>query len=563
MEISLLFDIALVIIVAAVSAILIRLVRQPLIFGYVLAGIVIGPATLGLIKNPALISTLSEIGIAFLLFIIGIELDIKKLKTIGPSIIIIGIIQVLATFLVGLAAGLLLKFSAIESIYIGLILAFSSTMIVIKLLSDKNELDSIHGRIILGVLVVQDVLAVLALSLLGSSSGTFSIANFGIIIAKGTLLFGIIYVATKYLLPLVLKFVVESTELLFVGALTICFVFAGLAYYLGYSLSIGAFVAGLALGSTPFNFEIASRIKPLRDFFAIIFFVALGMSIILSGMAKLILPLIIFFLIVIVIKPIITFYAVKWFKYSNRTSFFTGTALAQVSEFSLILAAQALSLKQISEGTFTITTLITIITMILTAYIIKFDDSMYGWFSRWMKRDEIHGKDEIGKLPKKLRNHIVVFGTHRMGMKIIKTLVELKKNFVVADINPERVRTLLKKKINCVYGDMANSELYEMLHLRDASVVISSVNQFDNNLKMINAVRKENRKVIVIVATRSYTEAIRLYKAGADYVVLPETLGGEKVSNYMIHLTSTGIREWGRKHYKSIVQEEKEKLVEI
>ena len=459
MEISILYDIALVIITAAVSAILIRLFKQPMILGYVLAGILIGPAIFGLIKNPGLVATLSEIGIAFLLFIIGIELDIKKLKTVGPSVILLGIFQVVATFIVGLVAGFLLKFSLIESVYIGLILAFSSTMIVVKLLSDKNELDSIHGRIILGILVMQDVLAVLALSLL-STIGSFSIANFGITVGKGILLFAIIYLSAKYLLPLVLKFIVESTELLFVGALTIFFVFAGLAYYMGYSFSIGAFAAGLALGSTPFNFEIAGRIKPLRDFFAIIFFVALGMSIVLKGMLGIILPFLIFLLVVLVVKPFIIFLLVKKFKYSNRTSFFSGTSLAQVSEFSLILAAQGFALRHISESTFTVTTLITITTMVLTAYIIKFDDEMYGFFSRWMKREVIHGRDEIGNLPKKLKKHVVLFGTYRMGMKIIKTLVELKKDFVVVDINPERVRVLVKKKINCVYGDMINNELY-------------------------------------------------------------------------------------------------------
>lgn len=562
MEISILYDIALVIITAAVSAILIRLFKQPMILGYVLAGILIGPAIFGLIKNPGLVATLSEIGIAFLLFIIGIELDIKKLKTVGPSVILLGIFQVVATFIVGLVAGFLLKFSLIESVYIGLILAFSSTMIVVKLLSDKNELDSIHGRIILGILVMQDVLAVLALSLL-STIGSFSIANFGITVGKGILLFAIIYLSAKYLLPLVLKFIVESTELLFVGALTICFVFAGLAYYMGYSFSIGAFAAGLALGSTPFNFEIAGRIKPLRDFFAIIFFVALGMSIVLKGMLGIILPFLIFLLVVLVVKPFIIFLLVKKFKYSNRTSFFSGTSLAQVSEFSLILAAQGFALRHISESTFTVTTLITITTMVLTAYIIKFDDEMYGFFSRWMKREVIHGRDEIGNLPKKLKKHVVLFGTYRMGMKIIKTLVELKKDFVVVDINPERVRVLVKKKINCVYGDMINSELYEMLHFDEASVVISSVNQYENNLKLIKAVRKENKKAILIVATRSHPDAISLYKTGADYVILPETLGGEKVSNYMVHLTPKGIREWGKKHYKSIVQEEKEKIVEM
>lgn len=563
MDVSLLADIALIIIVASIFAGLVKLFRQPLILGYVLGGVIIGPAVLGLVQNKDLITTLSELGIAFLLFIIGLELDLKKLKEVGVSAIFVGFLQVLFTTIAGFAIAYLLGFGIIESAIIGIIISFSSTMIVIKLLSDKNELDSLHGKMMLGILIMQDILAVLALSLV-TTLNNLSISVFGMIILKGLALVAVAYILVRFILPGIFKFFETSTELLFIGALTICFILSGIAYYLGYSFAIGAFIAGVALTYTQYNIEIASRIRPLRDFFAVIFFVTLGMTVVLKGIGGILLPLIALLVAVLVIKPLITFSIMKMFRYGRRTSVITGSDLGQVSEFSLILASIALTNGLVSEATVTITTLLMVITATLTAYIINFDEKIYQLLNRIFGRDKAEAKGELTNLPdKELKDHIIVFGTHRMGMKVITHMHRERKNFVVVDFNPERVKQLIKKKVHCVYGDMNNSDLYEQLNFKKAGMVVSTVHNYEVNAMLIKKVRETNKKAVVIVATRITNEALKLYDEGADYVIFPESLGGEKIINYMKHLTPKGIKEWGKKHHKSLIEEEKDQLVRI
>ncbi len=563
MDTTLLTDIGLIIIVAALFAGLVKLFRQPLILGYVVGGIIIGPAVLGLVQNKDLISTLSELGIAFLLFIIGLELDLKKLKEVGKSAIFVGFLQVLFTTIAGFTVAYLLGFGIIESAIIGLIISFSSTMIVIKLLSDKNELDSLHGKMMLGILIMQDILAVLALSFV-TSLNNLSASVFGMIVLKGLALVAAAYILVRFILPSILKFFETSTELLFIGALTLCFILSGLAGYLGYSYAIGAFIAGVALTYTQYNLEIASRIRPLRDFFAVIFFVTLGMTVVLKGLGGIILPLIALLVAVLVIKPLITFGIMKMFRYGRRTSVLTGFDLGQVSEFSLILVSIAFAGSLVSETTVTLTTLLMVITATVTAYMINYDEKIYQLLNRLFGRDRADAKGELTNLPdRELKDHIIVFGTHRMGMKVITHMHREKKNFVVVDFNPERVKQLIKKKVHCVYGDMNNSDLYEQLNFKKAGMIISTVHNYEVNTMLIKKVRETNRKAVVIAATRITNEALRLYDEGADYVIFPESLGGEKIINYMKHLTPKGIKEWGKKHRKSLIDEEKDQLVRI
>ena len=558
-SIALLYDIGLVIIVATILAILARWLKQPLILGYVAAGIIIGPTVLGLIKNQDSISILSELGITFLLFMIGLELDINKLKQMGLPATIGGTLQVLFTFLAAFGVTLLLGFKYIEAIYIGLVISFSSTLIVVKLLSDKGELDSLHGKIILGILIIQDVLAVLALSLLNTINN-FSLNIIITVLFKGFSLFLIAYILSKYVLKYILNVISKSNELLFIGALSLCFLFAYFASFLGYSIAIGAFIAGVTLASSYQNLEIAGRIKPLRDFFLVLFFVSLGMQIIVKEIAPLIVPIVIFFLLTIIAKPIIIFIIMKFLKFGNRTSFFTGMNLGQISEFSLIVAAQGLVLGHISQSMFSAVTLLTIVTIVLTAYFIKWDDKIFSALKKILAPFESKKtlESKFVNLPDKpLKDHIIVFGIYRMGLKVIDGMMKLKKNFIVVDFNPEKIRDLIKKGVHCICGDMSNLEILEELNIDKAKMVISTVHIYENSALIIKKVREVNKEAIIIVSSRSITEALSLYEHGADYVIVPESLAGEKIYNYMVHLTLPGIKKWGKVHYKSLVDEEK------
>ena len=283
---ELLFDIALVIVAATLFGYLARILKQPVVLAYIVAGLVIGPSLLGLIDDKGNITTLSTLGIALMLFLVGLELDLRKVRDAGKATIIAAFVQVSVTAAAGYLIGLLLGLSRLEAIYVSIAAAFSSTLIVVKLLSDKRELDTLHCRIVIGILVIQDVIALFALALLsgdaGISQSLFSLAKIVVMLA----LAGI----SSFLLAFAFRFIAQSLELLFLAALSWCFIFVGIAFYLDFSVAIGAFLAGISLASLPYHAEMSGRIKPLRDFFATMFFVSLGMQLSFTSLNSLIMP---------------------------------------------------------------------------------------------------------------------------------------------------------------------------------------------------------------------------------------------------------------------------------
>ncbi|MBU4407003.1 MAG: cation:proton antiporter, partial [Candidatus Altiarchaeota archaeon] len=281
MEISgalILWDLGIIVLTATLLGLIARVLKQPLILAYVVAGVLIGPAAFRLITSGHMISTFAEMGIAFLLFMVGLELDLSRLKQVGRVSVLCGLGQIAITFVFGFLLSTLLGFQQLESFYIAFILTISSTMVVIKLLSDKNELDTLHGKIALGILLVQDIVTILVLALL-TNIGSLSLSTVADPLLKGLGLVSIAIVAGVYVTPFLLRYIARSIELLFLFALSWCFVFAASSFVLGLSIGVGAFLAGLSLAAFPYNIEIIGRIKSLRDFFATIFFVSLGMQI--------------------------------------------------------------------------------------------------------------------------------------------------------------------------------------------------------------------------------------------------------------------------------------------
>lgn len=329
------------------------------------------------------------------------------------------------------------------------------------------------------------------------------------------------------------------------------FVFSAFASYLGYSFSIGAFIAGVALSTTSYSHEITGRVKPLKDFFLVLLFVTLGMQMVFHEFEKVIIPLFVLMLTVLLIKPIIIFIIVKWSGYGNRTSFFTGVQLAQVGEFSLVLASEGIALQHIKDASiFSMLIVLTIITMILTTYIIKYDDWLYNKvFDKLLKPLDRRPKKEEQLIKEPMKDHIVIFGLHRMTEKIISGIKEMKKTFIIVDYNPEKVRSLAKENINCICSDMTNPEVYEQANIKEAKIVISTVHNPQLNISLIRKVKQENKKAILMVASNTEEEAIRLYEAGADFVIIPQILGGQKVTDYIKYLKPKAIVNWGKKYY--------------
>ena len=330
-------DIAIMISIATFGAFLLKLLKQPIIPAYIITGLVIGPYGLGLVSDLGTIRVFAEIGIAFLLFVVGLEFDFSRVKSIGLISSVGGTFLTLLSFCGGALIAIGIGFKSLEIVYLALVVSFSSTLVVIKLLSDYKELDTLHGRIMVGMLLMQDIIAIVAMSIL-SSVQTFTPILLLISLLRGIGMIIVAIVASKYLFPAIFKFAAKSKELLFLLSITTCLLFGIAGLELGFSIAIGGFIAGLALANLPYNFQIISLVTPLRDFFATLFFVALGAELMLPSVREVMTPVICLLAFVLFIRPVITMILTNFFGYANKVSFLVSSSLTQVSEFGLISA---------------------------------------------------------------------------------------------------------------------------------------------------------------------------------------------------------------------------------
>ncbi|MBW3014184.1 cation:proton antiporter [Candidatus Woesearchaeota archaeon] len=537
---------AVIIITAAVVGYIARLLKQPLIPAYVVTGLILGPtglaalggifpSTAGLLSfftlsNDAVIRTMSEIGIAFLLFIVGLEMDFKKIRTVSLVCSLGGTIQIAVLFGLGFFIALLLGSFKIQAVYLGLIVAFSSTAIVVKLLSDKREIDTLHGRIIIGILLMEDFFAILALSLLATID-TFTLSTFGLSMLKAGVLFGVAILMSKFIFPRMFKFAAKSQELLFMVSLAVCFIFAIAFSTIGFSIIIGAFVAGLALGNLDYSLEIISRVKPLKDFFVLIFFTSLGLQLSLSSFKTVWIALPIFIGIIILLKPFLIQLNCALFGYKKKVGFMTAVNMSQVGEFSLIIISQGMLLGHIKEEIFSLAMIIALVTITLTAYLSKYDQSLYKKFSRTLsifdKANPIH---HLEYLPDEKRYDVILCGYNRIGYSVYKALRKMKKNVLLIDFNPETIRECIKKKMHCLYGDVGDMEVIDHMNLPTAKILISTIPDFYDNKLLLKRAKTENPAINVFVTAHEVDDALKLYEMGADYVIMPHVLGGKYVS---------------------------------
>jgi len=555
----LLFDIGAIIIVATFLAYVARLLKQPVIPSYMIAGILLGPFLLKLVKNVELITPMSEIGIAFLLFVAGLEMNFKKLRKVGSVILFGSLIQIAVTFGFGFFLGLLLKLTKFESFILGLVVAFSSTMIVVKLLSDKRELDTLHGRITLGTLLVQDLVVILLLPLATKSFQAHYIEGYAYLLAKGLVLVLLAVLLNKFFVDRIFKFAAKTQELLFLTSISFCFIFSLLAYSFGFSIAVGAFVSGMMLANLPYHYDIIGRIKPLRDFFLTIFFAYLGIQMTFLDIKPIIIALFAFLMLVVIIKPMIILAIVNLFGYGKRASFLTGISLAQISEFSLIIVMLAKDF--ISKELFSMTIILAVISIATTTYFIKYDEKLYNKLSKYLGLIEIFPRKyhELG-FKTKTKPKIVLFGCHRMGTIILKALSKMRKHVLVVDFNPAVITKLMKQKINCIYGDATNPELLENINFKEMEIVISTIPNEDENEHLIKYAKSKNSKLLILVVANNLFEALNLYEAGADYVILPPIVGGERISHILSDIVKArkDIKELKKRHLKHLIELEAE-----
>jgi Kef-type K+ transport system membrane component KefB len=531
---SIFLEIGIIIIVAGVLAVIAKATRQPRILAYIITGVLLGPLVFGVIKSQDAIETLAILGITFLLFLVGLELDLRKLKEVGATSIIIALGHMIFTGGIGFIIAKAFSFSNLQSVYISLALVFSSTVIVVKLLSEKHELDSLYGRVTVGFLLVQDLVAILALIFLAgfkvNGGVSITLSSLGLALAKGLGLLILVILVSKYILPYLFKFVARSSELLFLTSIAWCFIIVIIAGASGLSIEIGAFLAGVALASLPYNLEIISRVRSLRDFFIILFFVTLGMQVFIGLSALNLVHFIVLSLFVLIGNPLIVLILMGLAGYKKRTSFLTGVSIAQISEFSFIIIAIGYQLGHLSSEIVSLIILIGVTTIAISSYMIMYSDKLYNFLGQYLSIFETKKaikRDEQIYIPKPLKNHVIVIGYHRIGHTVVHSLKKLGSNILVVEFDPRKIKQLAKEKIPHIYGDITDSDILDQVGLKHAQMVISTVPKREDDIFIIKKAKEAKKSSFVFATADQVEEALELYDCGADYVILPHILGGQ------------------------------------
>lgn len=546
-------ELGIIIVIAVLISALVRLLKQPLIIGYILTGIVLSPYFLNIIKSTETISIFSQIGIALLLFIIGLSLSPKVIKEVGKVSLITGVGQVIFTVIVGFIFSMLLGFSLVASLYIAIALTLSSTIIIMKLLSDKNDLGKLYAKISIGFLLVQDIIAILLLIFISSFSENNNIKQPAFItFLIGVFFIGFLVLLSKYILPRLSMFFAKSQEFLFLFALGWGLGVATFFDYIGLSLEIGALIAGVILTTTPYCYEISSKMRPLRDFFIILFFILLGSQMFLGDLSQFLIPLILLSLFVLVGNPFIMMILMGVLGYRKRVSFMTGVTTAQISEFSLILVALGVQIGHLQPEILSFVTLIGLITIGGSSYLILYSEKLYDLLSPYLnffERSHLKKEHATSKI-----YDIILFGYNRVGYDFLHSFKKLGKKFLVVDYDPEVIAKLSKEKIDCRYGDADDVEFLNQLNLKEIKMAVSTIPDFETNSLLLKTIKRVNKKAIILVVSHQIEEAKNLYALGASYVIMPHFLGG-RYASLMISkhgLNMSKFLDEGRKHVQHL-----------
>lgn len=532
MENTIFTQLSLVIVIAAIVSMIMRLLKQPLLMGYILTGILVGPSFLHLIHDGTTFHTFSEIGIALLLFIIGLGLNATVIKSLGKVVLLASAVEIAAVGILGYLIASGFGFSTTEALIIGLALVFSSTIIIVKVLNDKREQSRLYGQIAIGVLLVEDIIATFALLFIAASSGDgFSPLEVTALVIKGLLIGVGLATISTYILPRLARFFAGSQELLFLFALAWGFGIASLFEFAGFSIEVGALFAGVSLASLPYTQEIAARLKPLRDFFIVLFFIVLGESLNLQNLAAGIVPALLFSVVVLISKPLFIMTGLGILGYTKRTSFKAGIHLSQISEFSIVLVILAAEAGIVSEQLSAIITLVAIITIAASTYLMKYDDQLFTTlenqlrlFERRVVKDE---KKHVDGYP------LVLFGYHKGGHEFVKTFREMKQRYVVVDYNPEVIESMEHQHVHHLYGDATDLELLEEIGISQSELIVSTITDYDTNKTLIQHIHKVNPHAVFVCHADNYDEAAQLYYLGATYVILPHLIGSERIGAFM------------------------------
>jgi Kef-type K+ transport system membrane component KefB len=577
-------EIGIIFVCVGIFGLIFRLLKQPMVPAFILSGIAVGPLVLGKINGAGAINALSEMAFVVMLFVIGIEMDLERLKKIGIVAILGGIVQVAVTFAVGWAFAFLIGLNHMTCVYFGLILAFSSTMLVVKILGDNHDLDTLYGRVSVGILIMQDILAIFALAIL--SAKTFSMdQTLSIVTLTAGIILIVVFVGGKYVFPIIFDYVARDRETLFCVSLAVMFIIGFYAQSRELTLGIGAFLTGLALSSLAYRYEVIGDLKALKSFFAVLFFASLGLQMVppsvVSPGGSAFITLAIFFHLVafqvwtilgliflaMIVKPIIVTGIIVFFGYERSTACHAGLSLGQLSEFGMVLAIFGVMQEGISENFLMAVIIATTVTIILSAYTLKYLHLLAGmmvrhtaWLDRiaWLKQAPYNFEPTSGN-----NFQVAIVGHDKLGKLIANALRKNGISYVVVDSNPEVIHSLARQNIPYVFGDVTCPEVLAQLDLQKIKTVFSSLPEQRDNSLLIGHLQRTNPDVNFVAIVNSCCKARRFYELGAHYVLITYVLAAEQLEasqtsfdlKSLLGAEQAELKLYGEAHHKELCSE--------
>lgn len=532
---SVFYEMAALLALASVVGLAGLLLRQPLIVSFIAVGIIAGPDVSGLVQSIEHIELLAEIGIAVLLFLVGLKLDVQLVRTLGAVALATGLGQVAFTSVFGFLICLMLGLDAVTSAYVAVALTFSSTIIIVKLLSDKREIDSLHGRIALGFLIVQDIAVVLAMVVLSAygvgAGGSRSGLGIAGALGSGALLLGAVALFIRFGAERLLARIVTMPELLVTFSIAWAVLLAAVSDWLGFGKELGGLLGGVSLASTSFREAIASRLASLRDFLLLFFFIGLGARLDLGVLGDQLGASFILALFVLIGNPLIVLAIMGYMGYRKRTGFMAGLTVAQISEFSLIFMAMGVSLGHVSAEAMGLVTLVGLVTITLSTYMIVYSQSLYGTVEKLLgpfERAVPHREEAADAADPSGAYDVILFGLGRYGREIAKGLTGRGMSVLGVDFDPEAMARWRRRGLPGLYGDATDPDFLEQLPLRHSDWVVvaipahpQTISHHDFRLSLLQSLRNTGFAGRVALTGADSADKKHLLLAGTDLVITP------------------------------------------
>jgi len=536
---------------AAVFGILGRVVRQPMIMAYLITGVVL--AAFGFSPQPddELLSLFSHLGVMFLLFLIGLEVNYSSLRIVGKSIGVTAVVQIALSMTGGILLGFLLGWPISWAVLTGVIVAFSSTVVGVKVLSEQHELQSLHGKLAIGILLIQDMVAMFMMVAFSSEIHSLALGwPMMLVLLKLALVLAVTLWIGRTVMPRVLRALGHTPELLYLVSTAWLFGVATATQQFGLSLEIGGLLAGLSMASSAEQLRIASRMRPLRDFFLALFFISLGTSLSGVNFDGVLWPALLLTGFIVFINPLIVLLTLLASGYHRRTAYLTGRVLSQLSEFGLHLATLGVALG-LADGRFiTIITITGILSIGLSVYLQHHAEETYRWFDRLLKYFERPGTHHAIAAARIPRYHTILIGAHRLGLALLETLP--KKGTLVIDFDPEVLERVRHLGYATSYGDLSDEDMLDNIVASQPKMIISTTPSVVDTVILLQRIHGLKRKPQVIVRAEHEHDVKEYYHLGAAYVLQPHRSSGQALGHVLQKENKKLLEGWRKQDLKTI-----------